>query len=269
MTSENTLIIHKRARAVRDARENKSEIIQSKESWNPVQTAIIICDMWNRHWCQGATRRVAEMAPVLNEFVSLARDRGVLILHAPSSCMAFYNNHPARKNAREAPAAEGFPRSMEKWCEKIATEDAKQYPIDQSDGGCDDQPPCPQGQPWTRQIESIVIRDDDIISDDGREIWNVMQQHQIKNVVLVGVHLNMCVLGRPFGLRNMKQAGKNVLLCRDLTDTMYNSGKRPFVSHFEGTRRMVEYVEKYVCPTMISTDLTGKQAFHFLGDNLP
>jgi nicotinamidase-related amidase len=145
----------------------------------------------------------------------------------------------------------------------------KQYPLDQSDGGCDDHPSCPQGQTWTHQIESIVIHDNDVISDDGREIWNALQQRQIKNVVLVGVHLNMCVLGRPFGLRNMKQAGKNVLLCRDLTDTMYNSRKRPYVSHFEGTRRMIEYVEKFVCPTMASTDLTENQTFHFSGDNIP
>jgi nicotinamidase-related amidase len=268
-TSEIPLIIHARARIAPAPAQKKTEILQSKQIWSPAQTMIIVCDMWNLHWCQGATRRVAEMAPVLNQFVSLARDRGVLIVHAPSDCMAFYENYPARKNAREAPPAEVFPKSMEKWCKKIASENMSQYPLDQSDGGCDDQPSCPQRRAWTRQIESIVIHDNDVISDNGREIWNVMQQHQIKNVLLVGVHLNMCVLGRPFGLRNMKQAGKNVLLCRDLTDTMYNSRARPFVSHFEGTRRMVEYVEKYVCPTMVSTDLTRKQAFHFSEDNLP
>lgn len=33
------------------------------------------------------------------------------------------------------------------------------------------------------------------------------------------VHTNMCVLGRPFGLRQLSRLGKNVALVRDLTDT--------------------------------------------------
>ena len=57
--------------------------------------------------------------------------------------------------------------------------------------------------------------------------------------MLTGVHTNMCVLGRPFGLRNMASHGKNVVLIRDLTDTMYNSRSWPYVSHFEGTNRIV------------------------------
>jgi len=266
MSSEKSLTLRTRHRLSGGSSQEKTEMVQSDKNWNPAQTAIIICDMWNQHWCQGATRRVSEMAPAMNEFIVLARDLGVLIIHAPSGCMAFYENHPARKNAQIAPLAEDFPRFMEKWCEKIDSEDQQQWPIDQSDGGCDDQPQCEQRQPWTHQIESIVIRNNDIISDDGREIWNVLQQHQIKNVVLAGVHLNMCVLGRPFGLRNLKQAGLDAVLCRDLTDTMYNSRKRPYVSHFEGTRRMIDYVEKFVCPTMVSTDFTGKPAFHFAVD---
>ena len=34
-----------------------------------------------------------------------------------------------------------------------------------------------------------------------------------------GVHTNMCVLGRPFGLRQMARLGKNTALVRDMTDT--------------------------------------------------
>ena len=68
--------------------------------------------------------------------------------------------------------------------------------------------------------------------------------------MLMGVHTNMCVLGRPFGLRNLARSGKNVVLVRDLTDTMYNSRMWPYVSHFEGTNRIVEHIEKYVAPTI-------------------
>ncbi len=46
-------------------------------------------------------------------------------------------------------------------------------------------------------------------------------------MILLGVHTNMCVLGRPFGLRQMAKNGKNVVLMRDMTDTMYNPQSGP------------------------------------------
>ena len=47
-----------------------------------------------------------------------------------------------------------------------------------------------------------------------------MRQRGITNVIVMGVHINMCVLGRPFGLRQMAKNGKNVVLVRDLTDDL-------------------------------------------------
>ena len=236
-------------------------------SWEPSQTAIVVCDMWNQHWCQGATRRVGEVAPAMNRTIAAARAKGVLIIHAPSSCMDAYKDHPARKRAQDAPKAVNLPQHIAEWCDKIPAEEKGIYPIDQSDGGCDDGPQCPQGSPWKSQVAAIEIKDQDAISDSGAEIWNLLESRGIKNVLLIGVHTNMCVLGRPFGLRNLARSGKNVALVRDLTDTMYNSRKWPYVSHFEGTNRIVEHIEKYVAPTITSADLTGQPAFQFKRDN--
>ena len=44
----------------------------------------------------------------------------------------------------------------------------------------------------------------------------------------------------------MAKNGKNVVLMRDLTDTMYNPARAPFVSHFTGTDLIVEHIEKDV-----------------------
>jgi len=126
-----------------------------------------------------------------------------------------------------------------------------------------------EGEPWTRQIDAIQIEDRDAISDSGAEVWNLFEARGIKNVILMGVHTNMCVLGRPFGLRNLAKAGKNVVLMRDLTDTMYNSRKSPNVSHFTGTDLVVEHVEEYVCPTITSNVFTGEPPFRFKEDKRP
>ena len=73
------------------------------------------------------------------------------------------------------------------------------------------------------------------------------------------------MLGRPFAIRQMVRLGKNVALMRDFTDTMYNPERPPGVSHFAGTRLVVEHVEKHWCPTFTSRDITGKPAFRFKG----
>src|SRR6266511_2564889 len=73
--------------------------------WDASKTAIIICDMWDKHWCQSASNRVAEMAPVMNEVVKTARQKGVFIIHAPSDTMDYYKDAPQRKLAQNAPTA--------------------------------------------------------------------------------------------------------------------------------------------------------------------
>ncbi len=263
-----TLELHARVREA--AGEPPTYRVKDKVlRWDPDRTAIVICDMWDRHWCRGATRRVGELAPAMNQAVAAARARGVLIIHAPSSCMAAYKDHAARRRAQDAPRAANLPADISGWCDRIPPEEKGVYPIDQSDGGCDDGPACPQDSPWRRQIAAIEIRDEDAISDSGVEIWNLLESRHIDHVLLMGVHTNMCVLGRPFGLRQLVRHGKDAVLVRDLTDTMYNSRSWPYVSHFQGTERIIEHIEKYVAPTITSTDLTGHPAFRFRPDDRP
>ena len=50
--------------------------------WVPRETAVIICDMWNDHWCKRAAERCSELAPRVNNFAQIARDHGALIIHA-------------------------------------------------------------------------------------------------------------------------------------------------------------------------------------------
>jgi nicotinamidase-related amidase len=246
-------------------------VLEHSAEWDPAKTALIICDMWDDHWCKSAAQRVGEMAGPLNQAVKTARDRGVLVIHAPSTCTAFYEGTPQRKRAQNAPfSSTPVPLvTSERWGTAWYWTDPKReavLPIDDSDMGCDCQPEkCVIRSPWTRQINTIEIAEPDAITDNGQETWNLLQQRGIENVILCGVHLNMCVLGRPFAIRQMVRLGKNVALMRDMTDTMYNPERPPGVSHFAGTDLVVEHVEKYWCPTFVSSDLTGKPPFRFAG----
>lgn len=245
-----------RARVAAARPEWPADVVRRDLDWNPRETALILCDMWNQHWCQGATRRVAEMAPRMNDVVNAARAAGALVIHAPSDTMGFYRDHPGRKLAQSAPAAANLPVGIEKWLPRLA--DEPKLPIDDSDGGCDCTPKCPQGNPWRRQIEALEIAPGDAISDNGREIFNLLESRRIRNVLVMGVHTNMCVAGRPFGLRQMTRSGRNTVLVRDLTDSMYNSQSAPHVCHRRGTELVIQHLEQHVCPSVESADIFGQ-----------
>ena len=228
------MTLHPRSRVESRLESGQFDIVHKSVSWDPKKTAVIICDMWDSHYCKSAAARVAEMARRANDFVAAARQRGSLVVHAPSGCMAFYAGHPARRRAQDAPKVD-LPKFLGSPCDRMETEKNAAWPLDQSDGGCDCTPPCPVCVPFHRQIGTIKIADEDAISDSGVEVGNLFAQRGIDNVIMLGVHTNMCVVGRSFGLRNLVRLGKNVVLVRDLTDTMYNHRKPPCVSHFRGT----------------------------------
>lgn len=239
--------------------------------WEPSQTAVIVCDMWDRHWCKSAERRVGEMAGPMDAMLKAARSRGAFIIHAPSTTTAFYDGTPQRERAKSAPfAPTPIPLvTTPRWGTAWYWIDARRegvLPIDDSDGGCDCRgEKCEPGAPWTRQTPAIEIAEADAITDDGQEAWNLLAGRGIDRVILCGVHLNMCVLGRPFAIRQMSALGKEVALMRDMTDTMYNPERPPGGTHFDGARLMVGHVERYWCPSFLSTDVTGKPPFRFAG----
>jgi len=70
------------------------------------QTAILICDMWDKHWCTFASERCEEIAKRMNPVIAAAREKGVQIIHAPSETMDFYLDSPQRRRMQLAPAVE-------------------------------------------------------------------------------------------------------------------------------------------------------------------
>ena len=232
----------------------KDKAVVREVEWNVSETAIVICDMWDDHYCKLAAQRVDEMAPRMNRVISAARSHGALIIHAPSGTMDVYAKTPYRKRMLAAPVAKP-PVPLLRWCYLDPKREAE-MPVDTSKQPCDDPVVGERVRRYSKQHHAIKIIGYDGISDNGQEIYSVFVQEGIKNVVLMGVHTNMCVLGRPFGIRQMVQEGFNVVLARDLTDAMYDPREFPYVSHTRGTELVVEHIEKYWCPSILGRDLT-------------
>jgi nicotinamidase-related amidase len=261
------LKLHLRSRQEGAPQSGRYHAITRAAEWEPNETAIVVCDMWDTHTCPNAATRVAQMAPRMNEVLQAARSKGVLIIHCPSNTMEFYKDHPGRKLAQQAPKVQTA-RPLANWCYLDKDHEAP-LPIDDSDP-CDCERTWKKGDPypWTRQIATLEIIEGDAITDSA-EAFYLMQQRGIKNLIVMGVHTNMCVLGRPFSIRQMVYQGMNVALMRDLTDTMYNPQKAPFVSHFTGTDLVVEHIERHWCPSLISGDFLDGKEYRFPGDTRP
>ena len=101
----------------------------------------------------------------------------------------------------------------------------------------------------------------------------MLQAHGVQRVLVCGVHLNFCVLGRGFGVRELVGSmGLTAVLLRDLTDSMYSRRSPPYADHFLGTALITRHVEAHVCATANSAQLLAgrtplvRDGFRFAGD---
>lgn len=214
----------------------------------PTRCAVLVCDVWNGHWCRGAVARLDALVPRMDSVLRAARGHGMSIIHAPSDTLDFYAESEARRRILEIAAVDPP--------DDIAIPDPP-LPIDDSDHGSDSGETEPY-KAWSRQHDGLHIDESrDVISDDGREIYSWLRHRGLERVFIMGVHTNMCVLNRTFGIKQMTRWGVKVALMRDLTDSMYNPARPPYVSHDAGTELVVGYIEKHWCPTVHSQYVSG------------
>jgi nicotinamidase-related amidase len=214
-------------------------------SFNPAKSALIVCDMWDKHWCSGANVRVAALVNKIEPVLEVARRKGIIIVHAPSETMSFYANSPQRLRMLSLPPFTP---------PQVVNMTAPPLPIDDSDGGCDT-PGDKEHRAWTCEHPGLTIAPEDYISDSGQEIYNLLRSRGIETIFYTGVHANMCILNRTFAIKQMTKWGLRCILLRDLTDAMYGPQDAPHVTHQQGTELVVEYIEKYWSPTALSSDL--------------
>jgi nicotinamidase-related amidase/type 1 glutamine amidotransferase len=278
--SMNALALRLRARREVLPGSGRFALVEEPVRWETARTAVIVVDMWDVHTSPQAARRVGELAPRVNQVVEQLRRRGGLVIHAPSDCMDAYAAHPARKRALAARRSPRLPNDIGAWCRHLPSEDPIPFPVDRPELNDDDPS---ELEPWRLQLAAAGRRTDlpwrvqhaairidpgrDLLSDRGEEIWNALDERRIEHVLLLGVHTNICVLGRPFGLRQLVKHGRQAVLVRDLTDTIYSPAARPFVSHFTGTDLVIEHIERAVAPSVTSDQLLGDGApFRFRAD---
>ena len=252
-----TLSLRARRRVEEPPGSGKFRVSEAVLRWEVAQTGIVICDMWDTHTCLTAAQRIGVMAPRMNQVVSAARNLGVMIFHCPSDTMKYYEGRPERLRMQGAPMVTS-PMPIR------ATPQNRDLP-----GGCSDPINRPyigpgpattvaggHNEPWEREHPAIDIIGYDGITENGQEIYNYCKREGITNLAIMGVHTNICILNRSFGIRMMTRVGFNMIVARDLTDAGYDARKPPYVSQTRGTELVVEHIESNFCPSVLSEDLT-------------
>ncbi|GMW03429.1 MAG: hypothetical protein AMXMBFR84_45630 [Candidatus Hydrogenedentota bacterium] len=206
-------------------------------SWPASRTALVLCDVWDKHPGNVAPDNIANLADRINEAAAAARTLGIAVIHAPTGTMDFYRDHPARLAAIATPEAP-----------MPAAADHKDPPFPIDDSGMQE---AVAERVWTQQHPAMEIAAGDYITDNAREMHNIFVERGIRHVLIAGMHTSL--------VRNtVKQWvrwGYDVALVRDLTNVMNDPLRPPYVNPQEGTELVVEYVEKFWCPTVQSDDL--------------
>jgi nicotinamidase-related amidase len=94
----------------------------------------------------------------------------------------------------------------------------------------------------------IEVCAEDAVTDDGQEMFNLLEERHITDVVVMGVHTNICVVSRSYGIRHLVFLGKRPVLCRDLTDAFHRDPR----GHSRGTDQIIPHIERMWCPTVTS-----------------
>ena len=250
------LRLHLRERREEPAGSGTIKVVERTVDWNVAETAIIVCDMWDDHHCKIAAQRVGVHGA--------AHEPGAHRRPRPGR-----DDHPRPQRDDEhlrrhaLPQADGAGEARRRrrcrssgGATATRTREPQPLPVD-THARLRRRDARPGGARGTRgSTPALDIIGFDGISDNGQEIYNFCEQEGIKNIVLMGVHTNYCILARPFGIRQMVRLGRNVVLARDLTDALYDPRQPPYVSHARGTEIVVEHIERYWCPSILGEDLT-------------
>lgn len=204
------------------------------------QLAVISVDMWNTHWSRPAVKRAEALAPHVNEFLEVARQLGIQIVHAPSECGDWYTNH---KQLEQLHALHAVKYEKDAW-QQVVTREQRDFVWDKAPWLYEDfdltgnknklyeQNSDEEGKPlppdWTklsdikeklRQTEKIDIADQDLMVidnfictepgcpklNDGNDghfhLAQFLANEGIECLLYVGIHTNYCVVfSRPYSL---------------------------------------------------------------------
>jgi nicotinamidase-related amidase len=270
----------------------KGQYTYTEIAFNPGKTAIVVVDMWGLGGCGYFNPDSSFVGPMegflysehvskkINVLLASARALGMTVIHAPSSQIIYYESHPVRQNVKKIPETD-YP-----WEETpVWNDDQKKIPWAEYNGEYEYMYP---GMDWNRnrpgtevygQNPQIVPDNEDFMTDDPDELWNIIKARDIESLIYAGGSTNMCLAGRPFGLLNMQKYGLSVYLDRNYSHVIHRiphgwngDVKNPkYGSEYtnrQNSKEVIRYFEQNICPTLEGEDIIKLAAMKNLPVNV-
>jgi hypothetical protein len=223
---------------------------ETTEEVDPQKVALLIMDAWGYHWCRTWRNRAGSLIPRLNHALEGARKLGLTLIFSPTHCMRDLNETPQRLNALAVPH-HPLPEPQPI---RITHNRALIY------GACE----CGHGEDCyfhntiTNQHPDLHMAEEDFIGLELQETYNILAERGITHVILAGFATNMCLWGKPAGMKNLLRYGFRCLVARDLTEAITRYAEECF-NPTEGTLNTLYILEQQAGPS-ISMEETLRRA---------
>ena len=210
---------------------------------DPARVGVVVVDMWNWHWCKTATARVGALVPRMKPVVDEARALGMTIFWCPSDVADNYVGTVPYESAFSASKVP-LPALAELNC-----------PPAPDGGGCAcGRERCQGNYGWDGMHPDLVMDDRDFMPNDLATLYSLCRQRGLTHLIYLGVHTQVCLLGKSIGLRNLSRAGFQCILARDLTDAHAKYDPAAGVTPETFTADVVAHFEKHLAPTINFAD---------------
>lgn len=218
---------------------NSGRIVLTQELVDPTKVGVIAVDVWNYHWCKTATMRVDAIVPRINKALEAARELGMKVMLCPSDVVDNYVGYPQREAVFALPKVT-VPHAVSVSCPPVP--DA---------GGCAcGRERCAGNYGWDGMHPALKIGTADLMPDTQAEVYAICQQYGLTHLIYVGFHTQVCLLGKPMGLKAMKTAGMKCVLARDMTDAHPGYDPARGFTPDLNTEQVVEHFERHLAPTI-------------------
>ena len=220
--------------------------VLTREKVDPARVGVIAVDVWNFHWCKTATMRVDAIVPRLDQALEAARGLGMKVMLCPSDVVDNYVGYPQREAVFGLPQVP-VPKVVDVTCPPVP--DA---------GGCAcGRERCAVNYGWDGMHPGLRIAPEDLMPDTQAEVYAICQKQGLTHLIYVGFHTQVCLLGKPMGLKAMKAAGLRCVLARDMTDAHPGYDPSRGFTPDLNTAQVVEHFEKHLAPTVhLAEELT-------------
>jgi hypothetical protein len=200
--------------------------------------AVVVVDMWNWHWCKTAAARVGALVPRMELVLRELRGLGVQVCFCPTDSVDAYVGTPQRERVF---AVDPVPLP-----DPVLVE----CPEPPNGPGCACIERCRVNYGWNAMHPGLTIAAADLMPNSRETLYSLLRARGTTHILYMGVHTQVCLLGKDVGLRNMKALGFECILARDLTDSHPDYDPANGIDPDGLTQRTIEHFERWLCATI-------------------